>query len=45
MTAKFGGVIEAWNGDTGEHQRTFKVPSYGGFDYAVTVSPDHKLVA
>lgn len=45
VTAEIGGVVETWNGDTGEHQRTFKAPSYGGTGYDVTVSPDNKLVA
>ncbi|PYH68303.1 NACHT and WD40 domain protein [Aspergillus vadensis CBS 113365] len=45
VTAKSGGVIETWNGDTGEHQRTFEAPSYDTFNCDVTVSPDNKLVA
>ncbi|RAK85219.1 NACHT and WD40 domain protein [Aspergillus costaricaensis CBS 115574] len=45
VTAKFGGVIETWNGDIGEHQRTFKAPGYGGTISNLTVSPDNKLVA
>ncbi|PWY84057.1 NACHT and WD40 domain protein [Aspergillus eucalypticola CBS 122712] len=44
VTARFGGVIETWNGDTGEHQRTFEAPDDHRF-FDVTVSPDNKLVA
>ncbi|OJI85059.1 hypothetical protein ASPTUDRAFT_74533 [Aspergillus tubingensis CBS 134.48] len=45
VTGDFGRVIQTWNGDTGEHQRTFKTPSYDGFGYNVAVSSDNKLVA
>lgn len=44
VTADLRGVIETWNGETGEHQRIFKIPFYGS-SYDVAVSPDNKLVA
>ncbi|GAT23257.1 NACHT and WD40 domain protein [Aspergillus luchuensis] len=50
VTLNFGGVIETWNEDTGEHQRTFSAPGYRDSDWDVTVydvavSPDEKLMA